>query len=236
MPTSTREDTQKEAPSRRKPTGAFDPARRDRAKRKTAQTGQAKEKITSGFVTQDGAQIKALADKSSSFLELRGLPSLDAESRRFLGCMMLLEDSESILGEWEKRHPLVPLRIAISLWQENGRPNLGEFLVGLEGHPKADLIRQIRWVDLSESYKQNTGERFKQLNPEHPSNLAEELSEAFAKLGVREIVQMWTFLPDGSGVCLSTGETMSSVGVDAFKRKAERHAAEGCGARFIPKS
>lgn len=104
----------------------------------------------SEFETEQ-ARIAALAARTSLFLRQHGWTSLDAQSQKFLGCMMMLEDSPPILEEWEKRLPLVPLRAAISLWQENGRPNLGLLLDLLGSHPKADSIRRIDWVLLCEA-------------------------------------------------------------------------------------
>jgi hypothetical protein len=40
---------------------------------------------------------------------------------------------------------------------------------------------------------------------------------------------VWHFLKDGTGLCLSTGETMSRQEVIAFKAKASRFRVEGLG-------
>ena len=237
MPTSASENRQKEASRRRKPAGLLHPARRDPSDRKASQEGQGKEAVGRRLVFQDSARIKLLAEKTDSFLEQRGWTSLNAESRRFLGCMMMLGDSESVLGEWEKKFPQVPLRAAICLWQETGHQNLSEFLVALGGHPKADLIRSIRWVDLCEAFDKNAAECLKSATREADEAIdccaARSLSDEITRLGFRVVETNWRVLPDGSAICLSTGQTMNRNQADEMRLEAEKQKAMGCGIRLI---
>jgi hypothetical protein len=67
---------------------------------------------------------------------------------------------------------------------------------------------------------------------EGPQGAAQTLAQALAKTGVVFDQKIWDFLPDGTGICLKSGETMTVAEVDEFKATAARHKAAGYGIRF----
>jgi hypothetical protein len=69
---------------------------------------------------------------------------------------------------------------------------------------------------------------------EIPQGAAQALAQALAKTGVVFDQKIWSFLPDGTGICLKTGETMTVAEVEEFKATAARHKAAGYGIRFRP--
>lgn len=66
------------------------------------------------------------------------------------------------------------------------------------------------------------------------TSAAGSLSHEIASRGIRVIEKTWRVLPDGTAICLSTGQTMGKEGAEELRLEAERQKALGCGIRLIP--
>jgi hypothetical protein len=67
-----------------------------------------------------------------------------------------------------------------------------------------------------------------------PQSEAVIIGATLRSAGVRVQEQVWTMLPDGSGVCLTSGGTMTAEEMSDLKAEAQRHRAAGFGIKVMP--
>jgi hypothetical protein len=65
---------------------------------------------------------------------------------------------------------------------------------------------------------------------------SQELVDSMKESGVIVEHRIMQVLSDGSGVCLSHGETFNAAEVESILEKGRRQQASGCGIRLIRKS